>query len=357
MRGLLAYVLCAVLSLSAVSGQAADNQAAQTAFQSGLQQETTKNYRDALGFFQTSVKADPVYGAAWKEMGNCYYNLGYKTYALQCYDRYIQLNPTDTQTRILADSLRQQAAAPVAAPPSAPTMQPAPTETAVKPTKATSSPKVGVEFTFGPNAYAFQGYNVDNPPSNYIGIYPGEFVKKGMGYGAALVFRPAPMFQMGLDMEYMTLKYNGTGYVQEGTAKLSGLMNYMLPAIWVGPSVYFVYSPIERVKIRLGGGTGYFTMTGADLTFTPSGADKVETLAFSGSTFGFKVGGGVDYFLSPHYSLGVDFGYRVANIRTVHGNPTDQNLGDFDPLEKPNGNNWPFEYSGLFSKVKAGVWF
>lgn len=337
--------------------RAADNPAAVAAYQSGVQQETAKNYRDALSFFQVGLKADPLYSAAWKEMGNCYYSLGYKAYALQCYDRYIKLNPTDTQTRILADSLRQQSASPVVAPPASPTAQPTPAETVTKPAKAVSSPKVGVEFNFGPNSYAFQGYNVDNPPSNYIGIYPGEFVKKGMGYGGSLVFRPAPMFQMGLDMEYMTLKYNGTGYIQEGTAKLSGLMNYSLPAVWIGPSAYFVYAPIERVKIRLGGGAGYFTMTGADLTFTPTGATQIETLSLSGSTFGCKAGVGVDFFITPHYALGVDVAYRVANISTVHGKPTDPKLTGFDPLEKPDGSNWPFDYSGMIIKAKVGFWF
>ena len=65
----------------------------------------------------------------------------------------------------------------------------------------------------------------------------------------------------------------------------------------------------------------------------------------------------MDYFFSPHYSLGFDLGYRVANIGTIHGKPTDASLGDFDPLEKPDGSNWLFEYSGIVVKAKIGIWF
>jgi opacity protein-like surface antigen len=290
-------------------------------------------------------------------MGNCYYGLGYKAYALQCYDRYIQLNPADTQARIVADSLRQQAAVPVAAPPTNPTTPTVQAEPTAKITKSVSRPKVGVELNIGSNAYGFSDYNVANPPSNYIAIHAGEYVKKGVGYGGSIVFRPDPIFQIGLDMEYLSLKHNGTGYIQEGINKLNGAMDYTLPAVWIGPSAYFVISPVERLKIRLGGGAGYFTMTSGDLTFTPEGASKVENLALSGSTFGFKVGGGVDFFFTPHYSLGVDVAYRVAKVTTVHGNPTDAKLGDFDPLEKPDGSNWPFDYSGMIFKAKVGFWF
>ena len=98
---------------------------------------------------------------------------------------------------------------------------------------------------------------------------------------------------------------------------------------------------------------------GGDHTFGPARtwSSNVETLALSGSTFGFKVGGGLDFFITSHYSIGIDGAYRVAKVTTVHGNPTNANLGDFDPLEKPDGSNWPFDYSGMIAKAKIGFWY
>jgi hypothetical protein len=222
----------------------------------------------------------------------------------------------------------------------------------VEPTKApakASRPKVGLELSLAYNGYVFEDYNVDNPPSNYIAIHLGKFVKSGIGYGGSLMFRPDPAFQIGFDADFLNLKNDGAGYLQEGSTRIDGDMNYKAPALWIGPSVYIVVSATDKLKFRLGGGAGYFSIIGGNITFTPSGAYKVQSLDLTGSTVAFKVGGGIDYFFTPHYSLGVDVGYRVAKISTIHGS-----ISGWDPLEKPDKSNWPFDYSGIVSKVKLG---
>jgi hypothetical protein len=69
MRGLYTAVLIALLVCQVVDGKAADNQAAQTAYQSGVQLETAKNYRDALSFSKPALRRTLLMGCLGKKWG------------------------------------------------------------------------------------------------------------------------------------------------------------------------------------------------------------------------------------------------------------------------------------------------
>lgn len=61
----------------------------------GEAMESQGRHSDAIRLFQEALKKDPQNAVAWWDMGNVYYKLGQKNYALQCYEKVLKLRPAD----------------------------------------------------------------------------------------------------------------------------------------------------------------------------------------------------------------------------------------------------------------------
>jgi tetratricopeptide (TPR) repeat protein len=57
--------------------------------------EAQGNYAESIRLYQEAVKQDPQNALAWRDMGNVYYKLGKKAYALQCFEKVSELRPSD----------------------------------------------------------------------------------------------------------------------------------------------------------------------------------------------------------------------------------------------------------------------
>ncbi len=61
----------------------------------GEAMEAQGNYAESIRLYQEAVKQDPQNALAWRDMGNVYYKLGKKAYALQCFEKVSELRPSD----------------------------------------------------------------------------------------------------------------------------------------------------------------------------------------------------------------------------------------------------------------------
>ncbi len=71
---------------------------------SGAELEKEGKYREALDAYLSALRQNPKDAGSWWGLGYCYWQLGQKTYAVQCFQQVLQLQP-DNQN--LADWLKQ----------------------------------------------------------------------------------------------------------------------------------------------------------------------------------------------------------------------------------------------------------
>ncbi len=71
---------------------------------SGAELAKQGKYREALDAYLAALRQDPKDAASWWGLGQCYWQLGQKTYAIQCFQQVLQLQPNNPN---LADWLRQ----------------------------------------------------------------------------------------------------------------------------------------------------------------------------------------------------------------------------------------------------------
>jgi tetratricopeptide (TPR) repeat protein len=65
----------------------------------GEAQEAQGNHAQASVLFIRAIQQDPQNVTAWWDLGNIYFELGHKAYALQCYERVLILRPDDKAFR------------------------------------------------------------------------------------------------------------------------------------------------------------------------------------------------------------------------------------------------------------------
>jgi hypothetical protein len=97
----------ALLFLSAgLSGTAsAQNQFAQY-YQAANSAYSTKNYDQAIKYYDAAVQSNPNYWQAFQGLGNCYYAKGQNAEALSNYQKALALNPNNPQLSSFVQALR-----------------------------------------------------------------------------------------------------------------------------------------------------------------------------------------------------------------------------------------------------------
>ena len=78
-------------------------------FTAANQLYSSRNYNQAIQYYGAVVKSNPTYAPAYQGIGNCYYALGNKPYALAYYQKAYQISPS-AQLGQFIQSLQAQAA-------------------------------------------------------------------------------------------------------------------------------------------------------------------------------------------------------------------------------------------------------
>ena len=106
MKSYLCLFLGLFVSSNVFAAGTAVKQTVPQEFLRGVALERSKNYSEAVSSFKTLLVAQPGYLWAEKELGNCYYYLGDYPSAVDHYNSYLMLNPSDVTAKSFADRLR-----------------------------------------------------------------------------------------------------------------------------------------------------------------------------------------------------------------------------------------------------------
>lgn len=122
---------------------------------------------------------------------------------------------------------------------------------------------------------------------------------------------------------------------------------YFLPLFTAGVTAKYAWPVSDTILLTAGAGMDYLSLNGK-LEITDS--VSTYTTQLNGTGIGAKVLAGGQLFLSEHFSLGVDVGYRLAVIPEIK----DQ---DGVVAKKRNGENMTADFSGLIARLVVGMWF
>jgi hypothetical protein len=169
----------------------------------------------------------------------------------------------------------------------------------------------------------------------------GAAITMGLGAGFDLRWHATKNFVGGLELEMLYPQRRETTYLGMGYKTLEDFA-----ALTAGANGYYCI-PKGAVDLRLGGGIGFLTLSGASIDVTTSSGTTKHPITASG--LNVKLGAGMDWYLTPAVSLSFDLGYRIASTGTLKV--------DDKEAKDSKGETSTADYSGVFSKLGVGVWF
>ena len=203
----------------------------------------------------------------------------------------------------------------------------------------------------GDSAYAMTDVNaalgVRNQLMSGLGQAMAPLVAGGLTYGGGAGYWVTDYFQAGAEAESLRV-----GSVSGNSA--IGL-DWNFPAVELGGFVRFGGFAWNRLLITGGIGVYYIGLVQAAVAFYNNGFGAPdEHYAYSGSAVGVKIMAGADYFLSDTLALGLDVGYRVADIQQVlaSGEGLDQAL-----VVNDDGSRFSIDYSGVYLRGGVKLYF
>jgi hypothetical protein len=346
-----------VLTFSGPGAWAEDRGRVQDLYLQAQSQKKAGHYGPAILDYKAVLSLDPGYFWAYKGLGDAYFYLGKKTWALQSYDRYLKAHPHDRATRAFAASLYASLEARAAA--REPVVQNAPS---VPVPAATPTVTVEPHMAFGLQGfygtYALSQWNaalnqtVDNSSGSYKYIGSSDYGGPGLGVDFRYFFEPR--WSAGAFLEYMSSGGSFTNWwtYSSGTEDATGA--YSLPLIFVGPQGSYTFYRSPRWSADVALGLGYAALLGAYLNYTTYTVDTAGTseepvqASLSDGGFGAKLALGVDFKLTQGYSLSGALGYRSLAM----GKPVANVGGNFQTLE--SGSD--LDFSGFFLDIGIANW-
>jgi hypothetical protein len=79
---------------------------------------------------------------------------------------------------------------------------------------------------------------------------------------------------------------------------------------------------------------------------------KSQDVLLYGSAPSWRLGAGADWWIDPHFSLGLDAGWRWCKIAQVS-----MAQGGSGTLKHADGSNLELDYSGFIAGLKGVFWF
>jgi hypothetical protein len=192
--------------------------------------------------------------------------------------------------------------------------------------------KVGLGLGAGYNTHAMADVNLGSSAA----------IQAGVGVDVDLKWHATEQLLAALELELIyPQRRESTDPSMPG---FKALETYSALAVSLGA---YYKIPVANVDYRLGGSLGMVNLSGANMELTMPGSTKTVTLGASG--LAVKVGAGADWYLSQHWSLNADLGYRLASASPL--------TSDGKELKKANGDKFAVDYSGLYTKFGASFWF
>jgi hypothetical protein len=309
-----------VLAISLSSGVFADG--ATTAYQRGMLLERSKNYQAALTEFQAVTEDDANYVKARKEIGTCHYYLHQNQEALEAYEEYLAVNPSDSAMQAFVAGLRKSVPTPVPTP-----VEAAPTPVPVKPFEISYGVRATLGYGFGmtdggfgygrfdtfdTNActgcfYYYQGVGEDVQNDRPYHASPGSGAATGMEVLAFI----KPQLELGLGVFPL-------GFVATGSSFLSSYGNFTqsdnsLTRFQSLPIIASLYGKIPlspALNMVMGFGLGYVPAgnltTHSDYSQNTGGGstiyDRELTKSFGGA-LALRTVLGTEYTLNQQFSV------------------------------------------------------
>jgi hypothetical protein len=192
--------------------------------------------------------------------------------------------------------------------------------------------------------YAMGEYNkgvaLSNDYQKYYGLGTYEPLSSGNTYGGGAAYWITNNLSVGAQVSF--LEANSEAYPFKG-------YHYRdcFSALEIGGMVRYGGMLGRELLGLVGAGVGSLSLDGA---YHEVSLDGYDTTSFklTGSCVSYQAFGEVDYFLTSYAALGVDLGYRVANVTNVRANSSlyhDQKLYIID------GAELKLDYSGVFCRA------
>jgi hypothetical protein len=105
---------------------------------------------------------------------------------------------------------------------------------------------------------------------------------------------------------------------------------------------YSIPIQVKKLDFYVGGELSYDFLFDAQMILPDA------QVSLTGSTVGFRLHAGTDFFPWPYTSIGLEIGFRYSDVGTVTG------LGEI--IKKADRSNLTINYTGVFFKTKLGFW-
>jgi hypothetical protein len=281
----------------AANGIGADNANAKEAYMRGIQLETVKDYTGAIQAYEESLKADPDYAWAWRELGNCHFYLNERSEALDCYQQYLKVKPDDSKVAGLAKALQAQ---------------PAPAVAGAK--EDLFKPGFGVRGLLG-YGFGLSGNAISSnlqlggsaPSTGYYSAFPGS----GAAYGLEGLWNFQPNFEAGLAVFPLSMSSKGTSTYSYDTGVMgtAGITDETQADFFTLPIILELYGRVpllgsKKFNLLAGAGIGY--AAGGDIKIQSSESVASVLMPYTAtSTQTRSVQGGLVYrgFLGGEYNI------------------------------------------------------
>lgn len=335
--------------------------------------ERAGRYQDAINQYLEALHRRPDAQAAYKGLGNCYYDLGDSTSAVKAYDRYLLAYPSDIQVQNFRDKLRGEG-------------QPGPTSQSLKEIKlqlkldaikerlrkkdwlraGQTSGNLKTDSSEGEGSWAMAldggwGYYLMGewngsmgkqsaigglPPSTGITSFSYSGPNNGGELGLELTYGLTESLRIGAEIEYWMLGSQWEWQQVSGTIQ-DLTINYDLNTLWIGPKVEWHFGIGNRVRPYVVLDAGYICLAGAgasaDYNEVGSGIiDETTSTSINGSGWGARGGLGFNFGLGQHFFLSMELTGRYARIAKPHQAAAAGTSFSFYEADMP-----ALDYSGL----------
>ncbi len=174
------------------------------------------SYAQAGKYYYAAIKLNPAYASAYQSLGNCYYFLNQKPYALTCFQRALNLQPNNPQLAQFVQSLKAKLSATPAVTATTGAVAPAGAAPAVAPSTGTSAPAVISPVAGANTVGTAAGMGLAADP-----LAQGKVLFQQKQYAAAI-----PYFQQASSQSpnnYLPYYYEAYSYYMIRNNKLSAL--------------------------------------------------------------------------------------------------------------------------------------
>lgn len=204
----------------------------------------------------------------------------------------------------------------------------------------------GLAGNLGYALYAMNDVNTGiseiNTPIISLGGVPLEKIAGGLNFNGSVFYGVADYMLMGLEI-------GGLQAYSENEPFPGASQSFNLAGLEFGVFAKIAVPMEETFLWTIG--FSLIAVATSEAEYYAQGAGGTSVTTFKGSTTGFKIAVGGEWFLSPYFGLGADAGYRYAKIDEV--TDRDERIRWLNS----DGSNMTIDYSGPYAQGGLRVYF